>query len=90
MTWVSVTLYLTVDIVGLFELVGAGGEGRRSFPSSLILVCIGYFEKGKTLPLGHLRSWLAFCQVSFLCSLSVVSPHLSELQCGVCTDFITF
>lgn len=85
-----VILYLTLDVVVVFELVSPGSKGCRASQSSLILVCVDYFEKGKNPFLGHLRSLFVFCQVSFLCSLSVVSPHLSMLQCGVCTDFIMF
>lgn len=49
MVFAFVTLYLTLDVV--FKLVSPGSKGRRSSQSSLILVCIDYFEKGKNISL---------------------------------------
>lgn len=85
-----VTLCLTLDAVAVFELVSPGSKGPGSSQSTLILVCIDYFEKGKNTSLLGSPQVIVFCQVSFLCSLSVVSPHLSMRQCGMCTDFIMF
>lgn len=39
--------FLTLDVVVVFELVSPGSKGCRAFQSSLILVCVDYFEKGK-------------------------------------------
>lgn len=51
MVFAFVTLYLTLDVVAVFKLVSPGSKGRRSSQSSLILVCIDYFEKGKNISL---------------------------------------
>lgn len=84
MTFAFVILFLTLDIVVVLELDSPGGEGLGSFQSSLILVCIDYFE-GKNTPLLGSPQVIVFCQVSF-CVVSVLVVQIF----GVCTDFIMF